>query len=222
MKFSIITLFPEMFGEVLNKSILGRGQKKGLIEFELVNLRDFGIGRHQVVDGTTYGGGVGLVFRPDTLRDALNSIERSGKSRIILMSASGVGYTQEKAREYAGYDHIIIICGHYEGVDERFIEKYVDVEISIGNFVLTGGEIPAMVVIDSIGRLIPGVLEKAEAIQKESFENGLLEHPHYTKPRDFEGLEVPEVLISGNHQKVEEWRQQQSIEKTKKNNPNIS
>lgn len=222
MKFSIITLFPEMFAGVLDRSILGRGQKKGLLKFELINLRKFGIGRHQVVDGTTYGGGVGLVFRADTLSEALKSIKRTDKSLVILTSASGVPYSQTAAKALRDFDHLIIICGHYEGVDERFIKKYIDMEISIGNFVLTGGEIPAMVLIDSVGRLVRGVLEKTEATEKESFEDGLLEHPHYTKPQEFEGLKVPEVLISGDHGKVDEWRKDQSIKKTRKNNPKIS
>jgi tRNA (guanine37-N1)-methyltransferase len=222
MKFSIVTLFPEMFEKVVDMSILGRGQKKGLLEFEFINLRDFGIGKHKVVDGTTYGGGVGLVFRADVLKAALLSIQRLKNNRVILTSASGVTYTQAKAKELTKIDHLIIICGHYEGVDQRFIDKYVDEEISIGNYVLTGGEIPAMVIADSISRLVSGVIEKAEAVADESFENGLLEYPHYTKPAVFEDLTVPEVLISGHHGKVGEWRQNEKIKKTAKNNPKLS
>lgn len=214
MKFSIVTLFPEMFDNVVNKSILGRGQKKSLIEFEFVNLREFGIGRHQVVDGTVYGGGAGLVFRPDILVKALASINRVGKSIVILTSASGEVYNQKIAKSLLEYDHLIIICGHYEGVDERFIEKYVDLELSIGSFVLTGGEIPAMVIVDSVGRLVEGVI-KSESVADESFEDDLLEQPQYTKPVEFEGLKVPEVLLSGNHQKIAEWRKNKRIEKTK-------
>lgn len=222
MRFSIISLFPEMFDEVVNKSILGRGQKKGLLQFEFVSLRDFGIGKHQVVDGATYGGGVGLVFRADVLAKALNSIKRSESSRVLMTSASGVPYTQKNARKLSQYEHLIIICGHYEGVDERFIEKYVDEEISIGNFVLTGGEIPAMAIVDSVARLVKGVIEKDEATRNESFEDGLLEYPQYTRPQVFEGSSVPEVLISGHHQKVDDWRLLERIKKTKKNNPKIS
>lgn len=222
MKFSIISLFPEMFGEVVNKSILGRGQKKGLLQFEFINLRDFGIGKHRKVDGTTYGGGVGLVFRADVLSSALKSIKRDKLSRVLMTSASGVPYTQKNARKLAQNMHLVIICGHYEGVDERFTQKYVDEEISIGNFVLTGGEIPAMVIVDSVARLVKGVIKKDEATENESFEGGLLEYPQFTKPQIFEGSSVPEVLISGHHQKVDEWRLQERIKKTKKNNPKIS
>lgn len=222
MKFSIVTLFPEMFEKVVHMSILGRGQKKGLLEFELINLRDFGIGKHKVVDGTTYGGGIGLVFRADVLKTALLSIVRDKNSRVILTSASGVTYTQAKAKELTKIDHLIIICGHYEGVDQRFIDKYVDEELSIGNYVLTGGEIPAMVIADSISRLVSGVIEKAGAVADESFEDGLLEYPHFTKPAVFEDLSVPEVLVSGHHGKVDEWRQNEKIKKTAKNNPKLS
>lgn len=221
MKVSIITLFPEMFEPVLNKSILGRGQKKDLIEFELVNLRPFGIGRHQVVDGTTYGGGAGLLLRADVLAKALLSIDRAKKSRVILTSAAGVTFSQSKARELSYLDQMIVICGHYEGVDERFVEKYVDEEISIGNFVLTGGEIPAMAIVDAVCRLIPGVI-KEESVINESFEGGLLEYPQYTKPAVFEGRKVPDVLVSGNHQQIAVWRAEQRRLKTSRNNPKIS
>lgn len=218
MKISIITLFPEMFEAVLATSILGRAQKKGLVEFELVNLRPFGEGPHQIVDDKPYGGGVGLVFKADILAKALKSIIQNitNKPLVILTSASGITYTQQKAKELLKFDHLIIICGHYEGVDQRFIDKYVDLEISIGDYVLTGGELPTMVIADSVTRLIKGVLKKEEATQKESFENGLLEHPHYTRPQVFEGVKVPEILLSGNHQKVEQWRKDESIKKTKK------
>lgn len=233
MKISIITLFPEVFDSILNTSILKRAQKKGLIEYELIDLRPFGEGVHQIVDDKPYGGGVGLVFKPDILAKAVKSIvnresqiaDRSStvdkRPTVILTSASGVPFKQTKAWELSKEEHIIIICGHYEGVDQRFIDKYVNEEISIGDFVLTGGEIPAMAVVDSITRLIPGVLERIEAIQKESFEENLLEHPHYTRPEIFEGERVPEVLTSGNHQKVDEWRKEKALEKTKKVRPDL-
>lgn len=220
MKISIITLFPEVFEPILNTSILKRAQKKGLIEYELVNLRPFGEGVHQIVDDKPYGGGVGLVFKPDILAKAVLSVKKAN-SKVILTSASGIPYKQSTAWELSKLDHIIIICGHYEGVDQRFIDKYVDQEVSLGDFVLTGGEIPAMAIVDSITRLIPGVLEKSEAVEKESFENNLLEHPHYTRPEEFEGAKVPEVLISGHHQKVEEWRKEKALEKTKKVRPDL-
>ncbi len=218
MKFSIITLFPEVFEPILNSSILKRAQKKGLVEFELTNLRNFGEGKHQIVDDRPYGGGAGMVLRADILAKAVHKV-RSHK--IILMSASGKPYKQAKAREFSKLKHLIIVCGHYEGVDQRFIDKYVDEEISIGDYVLTGGEIPAMAIIDSITRLIPGVLKKPEATIDESFSEGLLEYPQYTRPEEFEGKKVPEILLSGNHAEIKKWRAQKSLEKTKKIRPDL-
>lgn len=221
MKFSIITLFPEVLKTVFDSSIVGRGQKKGHLEFEYIDLRQFGLGTHQVVDGKPYGGGVGLVLRADVLEKAIQSIERVGKSIVILPAANGQIYHQSTTKELLEYDHIIVICGHYEGVDQRFIDQYVDLELCIGDFVLTGGEIPTMLIVDSIARLVPGVLEKPEAHQKESFENDLLEHPHYTRPDTFNNQTIPEVLMSGHHGKVEEWRHEQQIEKTQKVRPDL-
>ncbi len=220
MKISVITLFPEVFEPILNSSILKRAQKKSLVEFELINLRDFGEGRHQVVDGRPYGGGPGMLFRADILAKAISSIVNR-KSYIVLTSASGKPYKQAKAREFSKIDHLIIVCGHYEGVDQRFIDKYVDEEISVGDFVLTGGEIPAMVIIDSITRLIPGVLEKPEAVENESFTENLLEGPQYTRPEVFEGKKVPKVLLSGNHAEIAKWRKASSLQKTKKIRPDL-
>ncbi|MBI2019153.1 tRNA (guanosine(37)-N1)-methyltransferase TrmD [Candidatus Daviesbacteria bacterium] len=222
MKFSIITLFPEVFDPILNSSILKRAQKKGLVEFELINLRDFGEGRHQVVDDRPYGGGAGMILKPDVLSLALKKSKvKSQKSKVILTSASGKSYKQKKARDFSKLDHLIIICGHYEGVDQRFIDKYVDEEISIGDYVLTGGEIPAMTIVDSVTRLISGVLEKPEAIEEESFSYGLLEYPHYTRPEQFEGEKVPDVLLSGNHGEIKKWRGQKALEKTKRIRPDL-
>lgn len=225
MKISIITLFPEVFDPILNTSILKRAQKKGLISFELVNLRDFGEGRHKIVDDRPYGGGAGMVLRADILAKAVHKVRShltSGNTdKVVLMSASGKPYKQAKAREFSKLKHLIVVCGHYEGVDQRFIDQYVDEEISIGDYVLTGGEIPAMVIVDSITRLIPGVLEKREATVNESFSEGLLEYPQYTRPEEFEGKKVPEILLSGNHAEIEKWRTQKSLEKTKKFRPDI-
>lgn len=218
MKFSIITLFPEVFDPILNSSILKRAQKKGLVRFELINLRDFGEGRHKVVDGRPYGGGAGMVLRTDILTLALKSLSNG---HVILTSASGKSYKQSKANELSKLKHLIIICGHYEGVDQRFIDEYIDEEISIGDYVLTGGEIPAMVIVDSITRLIPGVLKKPEAIVNESFTENLLEGPQYTRPDEFEGQKVPEILLSGNHAEIAKWRQQKSLAKTKKVRPEL-
>lgn len=224
MKISIITLFPGVFDPILNSSILKRAQKKGLVEFELVNLRQFGEGRHQVVDDKPYGGGAGMVLKADILAKALQSITNksaAGTSRVVLTSASGHPYKQKTAQKLSKLQHLIIVCGHYEGVDQRFIDSYVNEEISIGDYVLTGGEVPAMVIVDSITRLIPKVLEKPEATINESFSEGLLEHPQYTRPENFEGKKVPEVLLSGNHGEVEKWRSKKSLEKTKKIRPDL-
>ncbi len=223
MKISIITLFPEVFEPILNSSILKRAQAKGKVSFELINLRAFGEGKHQIVDDRPYGGGAGMVLKPDSLARALKSIVKSKNKRIkiILMSASGIPYKQQKAREFSNLNHLIIICGHYEGIDQRFIDKYVDLEISTGDYVLTGGEIPAMIIADSVTRLIPGVLEKPEAVVNESFTGNLLEGPQYTRPETFEGTAVPSVLLSGNHAEVEKWKKEKAIKKTQKNRPDL-
>ncbi len=220
MKITFITLFPEIFPTFLNFSILKRAQQKGLVEFEIVNLREFGDGVHKKVDDRSYGGGAGLILKPDILAKALKPLLTS-TSRTFLTSASGPTLTQSKSRELSKLNHLIIICGHYEGVDQRFIDKYVDEEISIGDYVLTGGELPSLVIADTITRLLPGVLEKEEATLNESFEQGLLEYPHYTRPEDFEGEKVPEVLLSGHHQEVDKWRALKSEEKTAKFRPDL-
>lgn len=225
MKISIITLFPEVFEPILNSSILRRAQIKGKVSFELINLRQFGEGRHQVVDDKPYGGGAGMVLKADILAKAVTKTRShipSGNSvKVILTSASGKTYKQITARKFSKLDHLIIICGHYEGVDQRFIDQYVDEEISVGDFVLTGGEIPAMIIADSVVRLIPGVLEKPEAIINESFTSCLLEGPQYTRPEQFEGLTVPAVLLRGNHAEIAKWRKEQSLKKTKKVRPDL-
>ncbi|OGE30676.1 tRNA (guanosine(37)-N1)-methyltransferase TrmD [Candidatus Daviesbacteria bacterium RIFCSPHIGHO2_02_FULL_36_13] len=227
MIISIITLFPEMFDKILNTSILKRAQAKGKVKFKLINLREFGEGKHQIVDGRPYGGGAGMVLRADILARAVSSVVNRKSStknetrKTILTSASGKPYKQAKARQLSQFDHVIIICGHYEGVDQRFIEKYVTEEISIGDYVLTGGEIPAMIIADSIVRLLPGVLKKEEAVINESFSENLLEGPQYTRPDIFEGLKVPDVLTSGNHGEIDKWRKEQGLKKTKKIRPDL-
>lgn len=219
MKISIITLFPEVFTPILNSSMLRKATEKGLVEFSVVNLRDFGEGERKTVDDRVYGGGKGMVLRADILAKAISNV-KTQNSKIILTSASGIPYKQPLAKELSQLNHLIVICGHYEGVDQRFIDKYVDEEISIGDFVLTGGEIPAMVIVDSVTRLVTGVLTE-EATANESFSENLVEHPQYTRPEEFEGVKVPEVLLSGNHAHIEKWRQEKSLEKTKKVRPDL-
>lgn len=223
MKISILTLFPEMFDGIFDHSIIARAKSKKLVDIELINIRDFGEGRHKIVDDRPYGGGAGMVLRADILAKTIKSlkVKKTDQTKIILTSSTGEPYKQKKARELSKLEELVIICGHYEGVDERFIKNYVDEQISIGDYVLTGGEIPAMVIVDSVARLIPGVLKKEEATINESFTENLLEGPQYTKPREFEELNVPKVLLSGNHAEIVKWRTQKSLEKTKKQRPDL-
>lgn len=222
MIISIITLFPEVFTPTLNSSILKAAQKKELVKFQLINLRDFGEGVHKSVDGRVYGGGVGMLLRADVLTKALKKTlaSSSGRVKTVLTTPSGKVYKQKTAKSLSKLDQLIIICGHYEGVDQRFIDQYVDMEVSIGDFVLTGGEIPAMAIVDSITRLIPGVL-KPEATANESFSQTLLEHPHYTRPEKFQGRVVPSILLSGNHALIDKWRNDKALQKTKKIRPDL-
>ncbi len=193
MKFYCLTLFPEMF-EVLNSSIIGRAKEKELIEIDLINIRDFSKDKHKKVDDTPYGGGAGMVMKPDVVYDAYKSIN-TNNAKVIYMSPQGKTLNQAKVKELAKEENLIILCGHYEGIDQRVVDKIVDEEISIGDYVLTGGEIPAMVLIDAISRYKEGVISK-ESVEEESFTNGLLEYPQYTRPEVFEGMKVPDVLIS--------------------------
>jgi tRNA (guanine37-N1)-methyltransferase len=239
MKIDILTLFPEMFKGVFSESIIKRAQEKGLVEIKVHNLRDWAEDKRGTVDDKPYGGGVGMVMMVEPIDKALTSIKDQessiNKSRTILLTPQGQTFKQKKAQKLAKEKHLIFICGHYEGVDERVREHLVDEEISIGDYVLTGGEIPAMVVVDSLVRLIPGVLEKEEAIRNESFQSPvtlpaqagshqslvLLEHPQYTRPEEYKNWKVPEVLLSGNHQKIEEWQKKKSLERTKKRRPDL-
>jgi tRNA (guanine37-N1)-methyltransferase len=227
MKITILTLFPEMFTGPFDHSILKRAKERGLLEINFVNIRDFGIGKHQVIDDTPYGGGVGMVMRVDVLHEAIKNAQcpmtnDQCREKTILLSASGKTFKQSTAKEYSGLDHLILICGHYEGVDDR-IKHYIDEEISIGDFVLTGGEIPAMLITDAVVRLINGVITDG-ATEDESFsQNGdiLLEYPHYTRPQTYQDDEVPEILLSGNHPKINAWRKEKALEKTKKIRPDL-
>lgn len=217
MKIQIITLFPEMFEGVLNSSMLWKAQKEKLVEYNLINLRDFGIGPRKQVDDIPYGGGDGMVLRPEPLFDAVEKAKKNDPtSRVVLMTPRGKFFTQETAREFAATQSgLIIICGHYEGYDERIV-SVVDIQLSVGEYVLTGGELPAMIVVDAVTRLIPGVLGGETSAQNESFSDAqTLEHPHYTRPEVYSGLTVPEVLLSGHHAQIEKWRQKNQIKKPK-------
>ncbi len=223
MRITVLTLFPEMFEGPFNHSIIKNAREKGLVEINYVNIREFGEGKHKMVDDTEYGGGVGMVMKVDVLHKAIESVRGNKKEKVILMSATGKTYNQGKAKSLSELDHLILICGHYEGVDER-IKNYIDEEISIGDFVLTGGEIPAMLMIDSVTRLVAGVLPQ-EATEDESFSltdnQILLEYPHYTKPRLYDGHFVPEILLSGNHPEIKKWRGKKAEEVTKEIRPDL-
>lgn len=218
MQFDVLTLFPEMF-EPLNKSIIGRAKEKGLININLINIRDFSKNKHKKVDDTPYGGGAGMVMMPDVVYDAYKSLN-SKDAKVIYMSPQGQKLNQKKVVELSKEKHIILLCGHYEGIDQRVIDEIVDEEISIGDYVLTGGELPAMIVIDSVSRYIEGVL-KDDSTKEESFSEGLLEYQQYTRPEVFNGKQVPEVLLSGHHENIDKWRREQSLINTKKKRPDL-
>ena len=218
MKFDILTLFPEMF-ENLKQSIIGRAIEKNIININLINIRDFSKDKHKKVDDTPYGGGAGMVMKSDVVYSAYNSI-KDKNARVIYMSPQGKTLNQEKVEELSKEEHLVILCGHDEGIDQRVLDKIVDEEISIGGYVLTGGELPAMVLIDSVSRYVEGVL-KEDSIKEESFSNGLLEYPQYTRPEVFEGEKVPEILLSGHHENISKWRKEKSLEITKKKRPEL-
>lgn len=218
MQFDVLTLFPEMF-EPLNESIIGRAKEKGLININLINIRNFSKNKHKKVDDTPYGGGAGMVMMPDVVYDAYKSLD-SKDAKVIYMSPQGQKLNQKKVVELSKEKHIILLCGHYEGIDQRVIDEIVDEEISIGDYVLTGGELPAMIVIDSVSRYIDGVL-KDDSTKEESFSEGLLEYPQYTRPEIFNGKQVPEVLLSGHHENIDKWRREQSLINTKKKRPDL-
>lgn len=221
MKIDILTLFPEMF-EPLKQSILKRATESGLLEINILNIRDFSKDKHKKCDDYTFGGGPGMLMMPQPIYDAITSIQGYEKALKIYMSPKGETFSQKKSQFLAkNYDHLILLCGHYEGVDERIIELLIDEEISIGDYVLTGGELPAMVLVDAVSRNIAGVLGGEESAEIESFSDGLLEYPQYTKPREFMGLSVPEVLVSGDHAKIDKWRREQSEKITKQRRPDL-
>ena len=218
MKFDVLTLFPEMF-EAIKQSIIGKAIEKNIIDINLVNIRDFSKDKHNKVDDTPYGAGAGMVIRPDVVYDAYNSV-KSEDAKVIYLSPQGKVLNQNKVKELSKEKHLILLCGHYEGIDQRVIDEIVDEEISIGDYVLTGGELPSMVLIDSISRYVEGVLNK-ESIIEESFSENLLEYPQYTRPEIFLEKKVPEVLLSGHHENIRKWRKERSLEITKLKRPDL-
>jgi len=225
MDINIVTLFPKMFDGPFKYSIIKRATDKNLVNVSFIDLRQYGLGERKTVDDKPYGGGVGMILMVEPIEKALAAIKGEGRRKTILLDAGGEKFTQIKAKEYSKLDGLTIICGHYEGVDARVHEALVDEVISIGDFILTGGEIPAMVITDSVARLIPGVLEKPTATENESFSQGYLhnylEYPQYTRPEKYKELKVPEILLSGNHKEIQKWRDKKAEEKTKKVRPDI-
>ena len=217
MNFEILTLFPDMLRPFFETSIIGIAAGKGLVSVNLTDIRDYTLDKHRKVDDTPYGGGFGMVMACQPAVDCIRAVKSrlTGTVRTVYMSPQGGLLTHEKAKELAGYDNLVIFCGHYEGVDERVIELEIDEEISIGDYVLTGGELPAMVLIDCLSRFIPGVLGSEESAEDESHANGLLEYPQYTRPASFRGLDVPEILLNGHHANIQKWRHEQAMEKTR-------
>ena len=221
MRFDVLTLFPEMF-DAVKTSIVGRAMNNNLIELNLINFREFSTDKQKHVDDCPYGGGAGMVIKPEPVYDAYKSIVKDldYKPKVIYMSPQGKVLTQQIARDLSKENHLILLCGHYEGIDQRVLDEIVDEEISIGDYVLTGGELPAMVLIDSVSRNVEGVI-KAESVEDESFSEGYLEYPQYTRPEEFMGRRVPDVLLSGHHANIEKWRREQSIEITKRKRPDL-
>jgi len=222
--FEVLTLFPGMFDGFVKESILGKASQEGLISIRLTNIRDFAEGKHKVTDDYSFGGGCGMVMKAEPIMRALEHVRSAfpegSSSRVVITTPQGRPFKQDDAKRLAGYDSIVIICGHYEGIDER-LAGFADEEISIGDFVLTGGEVPAMAIIDSVSRMVPGVLGHEQSAGEDSFFNGLLDYPHYTHPRDWRGNPVPEVLLSGDHEKIRIWRRKQALKRTLDRRPDL-
>lgn len=224
MRIDILSLFPAMFDGPFGDSIIRRAVENGILDINITNPRDFAEGKHQQVDDTPFGGGSGMVMKPEPVFKAVRHVKENTdfiNRRVLLMSPEGSVFNQAKARELAQYDQLIFICGHYEGFDARISDNLADEIISIGDYVLTGGELPAMIITDAVARMLPGVLGSEESAPTDSFYNGLLEHPQYTRPREFEGLTVPDILLSGDHAKIAKWRREKSLEITLKNRPDL-
>ncbi|HEY8361574.1 MAG TPA: tRNA (guanosine(37)-N1)-methyltransferase TrmD [Tissierellaceae bacterium] len=220
MRIDILTLFPEFFSVMYNWSIIGRAYEEGIIQLNCINIRDFSKDKHKRVDDYPFGGGSGMIMKPEPIYDAIQSVKRPN-SKVIYLSPQGRVFNQKLAIELSKEEHLILLCGHYEGIDNRIVEHYIDEEISIGDYVLTGGEIPAMVIIDAVTRLLPGVLSSDESYINESHYDGLLEYPQYTRPRVFNGHEVPEILLSGHHERIEAWRKVESLKATLLKRPDL-
>ncbi|NMB44887.1 MAG: tRNA (guanosine(37)-N1)-methyltransferase TrmD [Firmicutes bacterium] len=221
MRIDVLTLFPEMFYGPLQASIIGRAQAAGLVDIHLWDIRDFATDRHRQVDDYPFGGGAGMVMKPEPVFAAVRHVLDQEPAPVVLMTPQGEPFTHELAKELAEEKRLLLLCGHYEGIDERIRQGLVTRQISIGDYVLTGGELPAMVVIDAIVRFLPGALGEATAVETDSFAKGLLEYPQYTRPRDFEGMHVPDVLLSGDHQKIAQWRRRQSLRRTLQRRPDL-
>ena len=219
MRFDILTLFPEMF-EPLKESIIGRATKKGIIEINVVDIRDYTENKHRKCDDTPFGGGAGMVMSAQPIASAISAVDPEHKAKRIYTSPRGETLKQKKVESLAKEERILILCGHYEGVDQRAIDLFIDEEISVGDYVLTGGEIPAMTIVDAVSRYVDGVINES-SLNSESFSDGLLEYPQYTRPQEFMGLKVPDVLLSGNHGEIDKWRKQRAEEITKKNRPDL-
>ena len=219
MKIDILTLFPEMFSP-LKTSIIGRAENAGKIEINIVNIRDYTLDKHKKCDDTPFGGGAGMVMMAQPIASAIEAVDKDHTAKRIYMSPKGKTFNQKLVTEYAKLPHLVLLCGHYEGVDQRVIDLFIDEELSIGDYVLTGGEIPAMAVADAVCRYVDGVIN-GDSLKQESFSDGTLEYPQYTKPQEFMGIKVPEVLTSGNHGEVDKWRQKMSLEITKKRHPDL-
>ncbi len=220
MIFNIVTLFPDFFSSPLRSGLLGKAIESGIIGVTLTDIRDFATDKYRSCDDYPYGGGSGMVLMPGPLAGAIESVRQAGAA-VVVTSASGALLTQDLVKELAGHSGLCIVCGHYEGVDQRIIDRYVDYEISVGDYVLSGGEYASLVIIDAVSRLVPGFMSNKESLAEESFEQDLLEYPHYTKPQMYENHEVPEILLSGDHKKIQAWRMKQALEKTKKLRPDL-
>ena len=221
MRIDILTLFPSMFRGPFEESIIRRAQDKGLVDIHFHDFREYAKDKHRTVDDSPYGGGSGMVLKPEPIAAALDALNLHPPHRVIFLTAQGEQFTQEKANELSLEERLVLLCGHYKGVDERIRQKYITDEISIGDYVLTGGELPAMVLVDTVVRLIPGILGDSESALEDSFQNNVLDCPWYTRPRVFDGMEIPAVLSSGNHREIEEWRHAQALKRTYERRPDL-